>query len=154
MRLRGAISGEELGTVTVKSFDQLHDHCGRGARFLDGAREIATQDELDAQGDVVELQVVIDVEAAARAATVEALLECDPLDVASLARFAVAAGKLDAGFWDRKPEVLRVVRKHGALFGWAGPNGRCGETPTWRSLPCARTRRAASAGNAASLAEP
>ena len=47
VRLRGAISGEELGTVTVTSFDQLQNRCGRGVRFLDGAREIATQADLD-----------------------------------------------------------------------------------------------------------
>ena len=120
VRLRGVVSGEDLGAVTVTSFEELHDRCRTGARFLYEAREITTQDELDALGDVVELQVVVDAEAAARAATVEALLECDPLDVASLTRLALAAGKLDGGFWDRKPEVLRVVRKHGALFGWAG----------------------------------
>ena len=117
--MRGAISGEELGTVTVTSFDQLQNRCGRGVRFLDGAREIATQADLDSLDDVAELQVVVDTEAVARAAAVEALLECDPLDVASLVRLA-AACRLHAGFWDRKPEVLRVVRKHAVLFGWAG----------------------------------
>ena len=86
MRLRGAISGEELGTVTVTSFDQLQNRCGRGVRFLDGAREIATQADLDSLDGVAELQVVVDTEAVARAAAVEALLECDPLDVASLVR--------------------------------------------------------------------
>ena len=117
VRLRGAVSGEDLGAVTVTSFEELHNRCPTGARFLHEEREITTPDELDALGDEVELQVLVDAEAAARAATVEALLECDPLDVASLTRLA---GKLDGGFWDRKPEVLRVVRKHGALFGWAG----------------------------------
>jgi hypothetical protein len=120
VRLRGAVSGEDLGAVTVTSFEELHNRCPTGARFLYEAREITTQDELDALGDEVELQVLVDAEAAARAATVEALLECDPLDIASLTRLALAAGKLDGGFWDRKPEVLRVVRTHGALFGWAG----------------------------------
>ena len=31
-----------------------------------------------------------------------------------------AACRLHAGFWDRKPEVLCVVRTYAVLFGWAG----------------------------------